>query len=202
MKTLPFAKGFTLIELLVVVLIIGILSAVALPQYKKAVIKSRLMGQVPLLRAISDAQEEYYLANGTYASSFEDLSVSVPGSFSTNVATDEYSTKQNSEGTLLHITPWGYFAIINSNWGVGYAIAGQHISGTGSWTPGMHYCISIGGRSNSGGGAVGGGSSAPSESQALCQSLGGKQMLFANRAFQYGVGPNQTGTIIHGLYPL
>ncbi len=69
--------GFTLIELLVVVLIIGILAAVAVPQYQKAVARTRAVEAITALKAITDAQEIYYVANGTYTDTIEDLDISV-----------------------------------------------------------------------------------------------------------------------------
>ncbi len=70
-------KGFTLIELLVVVLIIGILSAVALPQYEIAVMKSKMNSLLPVMRAIKDANEVYYMANGVYVDDLNQLDVSI-----------------------------------------------------------------------------------------------------------------------------
>ena len=71
-------KAFTLIELLVVVLIIGVLAAIALPQYRKVVEKSRLVSMFPVLRAIRDAENEYYLVNGKYTSDINELSIQLP----------------------------------------------------------------------------------------------------------------------------
>lgn len=58
------AFGFTLIELLVVVLIIGILAAVALPQYEKAVEKSRAAEAIQTLKALRDQQALCLLEKG------------------------------------------------------------------------------------------------------------------------------------------
>ena len=77
-------KAFTLIELLVVVLIIGILAAVALPQYQAAVDKARVAPYLTVLKNIKNAQENYYLANGKYAGDFAELALDISNLCSAN----------------------------------------------------------------------------------------------------------------------
>ena len=78
MKNNRCKKGFTLIELLVVVLIIGILAAVALPQYKKAVEKSKSAQALTLLKATAQAIQRYHLNSGNYPSRFDELDITIP----------------------------------------------------------------------------------------------------------------------------
>ncbi len=96
-------QGFTLMELLVVVLIMGILAAVALPQYNKAVERSKATQGLALLKTLEEAYQTAYLAKGTYPSSFAELDVDFPLTGNEHFMSHRFRDSKSNEDWILEI---------------------------------------------------------------------------------------------------
>ena len=101
-------KGFTLIELLVVVLIIGILAAVAVPQYTKAVDKARFTQVLTMMDSLKKGIDTFYLANGAV-----------------NILEKDLLDAMDIEVTGIDCTTNTCTSDLGGGWSVGWSIRGQ-----------------------------------------------------------------------------
>ena len=70
-------RGFTLVEILIVLVILAILTAVAIPTYKKVINRSRVSDGMHVLDMLAEAQEKYFIEHGHYASGLSLLNVPI-----------------------------------------------------------------------------------------------------------------------------
>jgi type IV pilus assembly protein PilE len=101
-------RGFTLIELMIVVAVIGLLAAVALPNYSNYVMKSRRSSAQTALLDLASREERYYTANNTYVSNLSLLgypantvSIAVPDAGGSHYYDVTVALVNNAAGTAV-----------------------------------------------------------------------------------------------------
>ncbi|EKO3659009.1 pilin [Vibrio metschnikovii] len=92
-------QGFTLIELMIVVAIIGVLAAIAVPQYQNYVAKSEASSALATISGIRTNVETYVLGEGKFPSNEDEIrkEVGIPTS---NLGTITLQPKENGDGSI------------------------------------------------------------------------------------------------------
>ena len=133
-------RGFTLIELLITVLIIAVLAAIALPQYQKAVVRSRSAQIKQLLRVVADAERAYYMEHGKYAANFNELDIDIALTpVKTGIGKQTGACNTGVQGTDSARTSDDFYIALNS---LNNAMPGLDV--VGYWSKGRYKCSGFG----------------------------------------------------------
>ncbi len=100
---LSCSKGFTLIELIIVVIIVGVLAAIAIPQYAGFVERARTTEAVGAIGAIKVAEEARRIETGSYLSCADAAAITAGLGVTVDVTNWTYAAA-GTAGTSVVIT--------------------------------------------------------------------------------------------------